>query len=153
MDWHSGIVIVVVALFLMLLNYLQNKSLIANKKRRSELKDSFQELGTANQEQRMTLLIKRMEELKDSAERGRIWRSVEDEREFLEHRLGGLWGLSEIKKSLDRMNGEEYEEWRETDDNEDEVAWVQVYCRREIKKIGQRLRELDARATSEAASK
>lgn len=142
MDWRSAIVIIVVALFLMLLNYLKNRQQISQDKKAQQ--DS--------QCQKISQLIERMEELKQSAERGKIWRSLEDEREFLEHRLNSLWGLSEIKKSLDKMNGEEYETWREADGNEDEIAWVQVYCRREIKKIGQRLRELDARAASEAAS-
>jgi len=113
--FYAGIIIIVVALFLMLLNYLKNRKQVCKDKKMQQIAET----------QKISQLIERMEELKQSAERGRIWRNVEDEREFLEHRLGGLWGLSEIKKSLDKMNGgREDESWRGTDDEEDEVAWV-----------------------------
>lgn len=74
----------------------------------------------------------------------RLQRSIgRDERAFLESRLHVLWGLSEIKKSLDRMEDKGIDGWKNPDPDEEEIQWVQIYCQRQIKKIGFRLRELD----------
>lgn len=75
-------------------------------------------------------------------------RQKEEERSVLESRLHVLWGLSEIKKSLDKLHDDEVESWKGIDTDEEEILWVQVYCHREIRKIGQRLRELDTEAST-----
>ena len=75
------------------------------------------------------------------------------ERSELEARLHVLWGLSEIKKVLDELNEKGAGGWKGTDEDEEEIAWVQVYSRRQIMKIGERLRELDAEDVAEEAQK
>ena len=129
MDWSSIAIVVVVTGLLMLLNRKKNK-------------------WEADREKRIAEMISEMERIQQEAQRGRVWVSIEEERSFLEHRLNTLWGLSEIKKSLDRMNDEGEGSWKGTDEEEEEIAWVRIYCQREIRKIGLRLRELDAKAAA-----
>jgi len=130
MEWSSLITTALLIILLVFLNRDRSKRDIKNEKRLSEL-------------------IQSMEIIEQRAKNGKIWRDVESQRALLENRLTALWGLSELKKSFDRMSGEEYETWKFDGDEEDEIAWVQIYCRREIKKIGIRLRELDKIEASE----
>lgn len=67
-----------------------------------------------------------------------------DERAMLEGRLHVLWGLSEVWNQLEKA-GDGDQPWAKDPDDPDkeELQWVQTYSYREIRKIGQRLRELD----------
>ena len=97
-----------------------------------------------SQEKGISDLSQRVEAIENKCFNSHKTRNISYEREFLEHRLNGLWGLSELKKSLDEMRDKGENGWKGTTDEEDDIAWVYVYCRREIRKIGLKLRELDA---------
>ncbi len=70
-------------------------------------------------------------------------------REALESRLGtlvSLWNIEQRLRELKEVTRDKWQRAEEDPDDEEAFGWVPAYCRREVRKIGQQMRELDKKA-------